>query len=335
MSERQRRSAVAVVIAAVAAVLVAGLLAVTFNSGTGNAANHPSPTTTVPHSHGQPATCWKVQTDSGTSYRVLSNGVPPKDRSSAQATLDYELQQAHTYPQALQAIYNRWAALNNQPQVADWHTLVSGNCYNTTGQTLWFSTWADYNTATVQDATAPANGCNTSVGPNGQATCTVESITGDRSGISVTFSNGQTIWIMYRCGNPVSAAPASAPTPQATPPAPSPSPTPSVGCPPGQHPSPYNGTCIESKDPAQDPLNNAAVSPIVKGPGTTPPGASPGPPQQPVDSPTGCPGTCPGPTTPTTAPTVTPTTAAPTPTPVSTQPPSSGGSTVVTAPSSS
>lgn len=88
-------------------------------------------------------------------------------------------------------------------------------------------------------------------------------------------------------GIPALPSPSPQPQPQPTTTTTQPSPT----CPPGEHPSPLNGTCIVPKNPAAGPMQNPAVPPVVKGPGTTPPGASPGPATPPCDTSTGyCPG---------------------------------------------
>jgi hypothetical protein len=274
------------------------------------------------------AKCWTVRYNANQGYRVLSNGVPKQDQGNPQKTVNYLLGAAKQDPRALQAEYNAWATATNHPAVADYHVFVNGSCYSQDGQNAWNEVAVYYRTATVQNSTAPATGCNTSVTPGGQATCTVEAITGNRSGISVVFiGTTQTVWVMYRCGNPVTAAPPASTT-TSPPPAialPPPATTTTVPtCPPGQHPSPLNGVCIAPKDPSQDPLNNPSVPPIVKGQGTTPANGDPGPATQPVDTPCGF-ATCPSPTTTTTQPdTTTTTTQPPSQTPVSNQPPASG-----------
>ena len=283
------------------------------------------------------ATCWKVVYNSNTGYRVLSNGVPKQDQGNPQKTENFLLAAAKQDPRALQAEYNAWATATNHPAVGNYQTFVSGNCYSQAGQNAWNEVAVYYRMATVQQSTAPATGCNTSVTPGGQATCTVENITGNRSGISVQFvGSTETVWVMYRCGNPVTPAPpaqvVSTPPPASTAPPVKTPPTPGTTtttqpCPAGQHPSPLNGVCIVPKDPSADPLNNPAVPPVVKGPGTTPAGQAPSAPATaPVDSPCGY-ATCPSSTTSTTQPdTTTTTTLPPTPTPASGSgtPPASG-----------
>lgn len=125
-------------------------------------------------------------------------------------------------------------------------------------------------------------------------------VDGDRKAIKVVLPNGQTVWIMYRCGNPVVTTP----------------PPVHQGCKEGCNPPPPRDNCkdhpttpecLTPKDPSQDPMNNPDVPDQVKGPGTTPPNGNPGPATQPHDTDTGCQGSCSGPNpTPNPDPTPTP-----------------------------
>jgi hypothetical protein len=269
------------------------------------------------------STCWVVHLDANVGAKMLSNGIPVSARGSAQKTESFLLNVAKQDPQELQALYNARAQVVNQPQlpVNFWQNWVTGNCYNAAGKNAWFLTATNYQLASVGIASAPAVGCNYYMSSSGP-TCQVETINGDRTGIAFTFSNGQTIYVMYHCGNPV--IPGGTPAPPLAP-----------ACPPGQFSSPVVGTtCIEAKNPTADPLVNVVVTPIVKGPGTTPPGGTPPPPKKPIDSPTGCQGSCSGPTTTTTTPSTT-TTAPPSSSGASQPPGTTSGPGPVTPPSSS
>jgi len=332
------------IVAFIAVIVFIVILAMVGQSNSSNAAS--TPTAAAKATPVSSSNCWTVVLNPNAGYRVLSAGVPSDKRATAATTLSYLLDNAKLDPRALLAMTDAYDQRNNIPQLPAnyWHTWVTGNCYNAAGQAQWYLTSTNYQLASLQIAPAPAVGCNYSVTPGGNPTCKVETIGGNRSGISITFQNSATLYVMYRCGNPVipGSAPAAAPPPSTTLPAPTPvlpakpvtpvkpvkpvTPTPTTTpttapCPTGQHPSPLNGTCIAPKDPSQDPLNNPNVPPIVKGPGTTPAGQAPTTPATPpVDSPTGCNGACTPSTTATTSPPASTVTTV-------TSPPSSSGAT--------
>jgi hypothetical protein len=154
------------------------------------------------------STCWPVKLDDNTGNRVLSAGVPKQYQSSAQGTVNYLLKVAHQDPRALQALWNTTPAGEKHP-VRDWHSLVdtTGKCYSELGQQVWRETATQLRLGKVHKSVAPSHGCNTYVTPRGNAGCVVESISGNRHGVKITFSNGKSVWVMFRCGNPVTKAP--------------------------------------------------------------------------------------------------------------------------------
>ena len=252
------------------------------------------------------ASCWAVKLDPNQGNRVLSSGVsgtPDQVRTKL-------LNAAQHDPRVLQALYNVTPQGSAKP-VTDWHSLVdgSGKCYSQQGQALWNKTGVLYATANATKSTAPATGCNTYVTPSGNASCKVETITGNRAGTKFDFGNGKWVVVMYRCGNPVTPGkppvPVS-PKPPTSPPTTPPTHQPSPKCTQPPAPGPgevYNSTtCTWSKPPqsfncqqngswTQGCPPNQADQPVQSNPGqpvgtTSGAPSSPPPPPQPGPTPT-------------------------------------------------
>jgi len=245
MGKRKWETIFGVGVAVAIVSLIVGLLVGT-SSGTKTAAvaATPKPSSTPA------ASCWTVKLDPNQGNRVLSSGVtgtPDQVRTKL-------LNAAQHDPRVLQALYNVTSQGATKP-VTDWHSLVTpdGKCYNQQGQALWNKTGVLYTTANATKATAPATGCNTYVTPGGNASCKMETITGNRAGTKFDFGNGKWVVVMYRCGNPVTPGkpPVQVPqTPTTTPPTHQPGPTPSCTQPPYAGTTGYKqvGPCQWTKD---------------------------------------------------------------------------------------
>jgi len=177
-------------------------------------------------------------------------------------------------------------------------TLVTGKCGSLEAKKLVTELELAIANAVVTPDQAPANGVNSGVSNGTVVVASTPGISGDRTAIKVVLKDGTTVWIMARCGNPVVTKPPAHVPPGPTDNTPPPSTTaPPSTSPPSTSPPLTQPPCVvdcvpttklKPKDPTQDPLVNPAVPPIVKGPGSTPPGGDPGKPTPPVDSPTGC-----------------------------------------------
>lgn len=94
----------------------------------------------------------------------------------------------------------------------------------------------------VTPAEAPANGINSGVDNGSVVQASSAGIDGDRKAVQVVLQNGETIWIMARCGNPVTASDVGLPKGGTDNP-------PAKGGPP----TPPTPPTLEQKDPSQDP----------------------------------------------------------------------------------
>ena len=193
---------------------------------------------------------------------------------------------------------------------------------------------------------APSNGYNSGASDSNVTSSAKPGIRGDRRAVKIVTPKGVTIWVMYRCGNPVTmrphpkvpkgptdenppkVTPTTRPVPPTTRPVtPTTWPVPPTTrpVPPTTRPVPPT-TRLTPKDPSKDINRNPAVPPQVRKDQPSPDNKKrieTGP-TKPVDTPSGCSGSCP------TAP---PTTRPATPTaPPTTRPVSIGGNTGITPP---
>lgn len=231
-----------------------------------------------------PADCdgYNVVFDKNEGDRLVSKGVSGTPEEVRKTFLDYGKHD----PRILQLAVNA-SPLGKVSPVDNWNSLVDDGCYTQQARDLYQQTSGAYLAAKVEPSTAPANGVNTGVTPGGSG-FQEPGVYGDdksRKATKVTFTNGDVVYIMHRCGNIVTKKPIPK-VPH------KPKPKPKPKCPNGSPMNP-NGTC--AKDPTKDVNVNPSVPPGVRGPGTTPVGTNPGPATQTYDTPTGCNGPCPRP----------------------------------------
>lgn len=293
----------------------------TLEGATPSASPTPTPTPTT-----SPVACqtWKMAETTPSNGRWAANGVPAiasaTTKPQAQAAAVDWINQVKVYPGTLSG-----AVAYLLGQTVDPSTLVDAKgCATTKAVNLVQESSVALALSEVTPSQAPATGVNT-LTSNGRVYAEASAgVTGNRKAIEIVTKDGNTFWVMARCGNPVTLGKAPIPAK----PLPQPSPTPSTPpCVPGQYtaspPPGYNNYCLEKKNPSQGVMNNPSVPPQVKGPGTTQIGTSPGPATKPTDSGTGCYGPCPGSTAephPSSSPTEAPPTPQPRPTPIASDP---------------
>lgn len=83
-------------------------------------------------------------------------------------------------------------------------TLAEGKCASGQAVTLVIALEAAFAEARMRPEQAPTDGVNSGTGAGGNVVAAgFAGISGDRHAVLVTLANGQKVWIMARCGNPV------------------------------------------------------------------------------------------------------------------------------------
>jgi len=211
-TEMWRRGTIASAVGIVILLVIALVAGINLTKSDNSSASTPTARTAsapVSGTGSTASTCWPVKLDDNVGYRVLSAGVPAKYRKSANSTTNYLLKAARQDPRALMAFWNATPRGAKDP-VRDWHELVdnkTGTCYSVRGQSVWQELAAQLRLSQVRKSVAPRHGCNFYVKPGGNAGCVVEVIRGNRHGVKITFVGGKSIWVMFRCSNPVTKAP--------------------------------------------------------------------------------------------------------------------------------
>ena len=229
---------------------------------------------------------YPVVLDPNFNHRILSkglHGLPP------QMVKQYVAAARHD-PRALVNVYN--VGFKGQYPPINIVKMTKDGCYTLAGieaDNKLAGAFSSPRTKVVA-STAPSSGVNTGAIPGGaNYTATQAGVSGNRTGIMVSFPNGNTFWIMKRCGNVVTAAPPSTST-TSSPPSHTSSPpsvtttTVSQHKPPKHHhhkpptttttrPKPQNcavtgkppvqGVC--GKHASQSSLNNPKVPAVAKG----------------------------------------------------------------------
>jgi hypothetical protein len=210
-----------------------------------------------------------IKHDDNTNHRVLSEGLQGQSREAINQFIDY----AGHDERALSYIGDHTPGVGHTAPT----DLRDGKCLSEDGQQMWYRIKGAWDSAKVEESAAPADGYNTGMTPNGAVQASHAGVTGNRHAVKVVFQNGDTLWVMYRCGNIVTKKPLperpTGPTDNQPPP------TTSTTVP--------TTTTLKPKDPSQDPMRNPAVPDKPKGPGTTPVGSDPGTATPVCDSPTG------------------------------------------------
>lgn len=130
--------------------------------------------------------------------------------------------------------------------------------------------------ATITPDEAPADGYNSFTNPDtGAVFAEGGPIGGDRSAVKIVLRNGKTVWVMARCGNPVTTTrpPIEHEPPDKNPP-PKDNPPPPVGCPPGT--VPYEGRCVKPAGENDPDGTGGNDSPMSQNPQANPQGGTPG-----------------------------------------------------------
>ena len=105
----------------------------------------------------------------------------------------------------------------------------------------------------ITPAQAPDTGYNSGVENDTVVASESPGITGDRKAIQIVLANGETVWVLARCGNPVTAGKPGLPTGKTDNPTPPVIVTPVVPTPSTPPPTPETPPVLTPKDPSQDP----------------------------------------------------------------------------------
>jgi hypothetical protein len=224
---------------------------------------------------------FNVVLDKNLNDRLISEGV---DVSHPKKAIDEVLTSAKHDPRNLQVYYNA-TPLGKQAPVKDSKSLVEDGCYSAEGRDIWNQTYAQYKSATVKRSQAPAEGTNTFVNASTGSYQETGQITGNRDAVKVTFTNGDRVHILKRCGNVVSETPIpNVPV--------KPHPKPKQKCVPPL--VPYKHRCVKpegqhdtdgaggDESPAKQPVGEHSQGPTSGAPTTAPP-----PPVRPSGDPDG------------------------------------------------
>lgn len=310
-----------IIIAVVGIIVIFGIVA-SLVYGT-NQTPSKTDTTTVT-STGQ--TTWKMAALDYGNNRWFTDGIAEiqaaKNKEEATIAAQVWLEKVKTDPNLLVG-----AAKFFLKRDVDKATLVDANGY-ATDATIQLVTELSLAIGTAQaivPAQAPENGFNSGI-ENG-AVVQSNGVTGDRTAIQITLANGETVWILARCGNPVTAGSPGLPSgktdnpspPAVIPPTPTTPTTPTTpNTPPGD--TPKSSNIEDYQRPGTDGTTDSGTGVKPPVPEVTTPAESTPPPvvvEQPggggvVDSPTNNPGsesgvsapdiTEPAPTTPVTTP---------------------------------
>ncbi|MEX0932248.1 MAG: hypothetical protein WDZ81_01410 [Candidatus Saccharimonadales bacterium] len=199
-------------------------LAASLVGAAGTQDTNPSPTTptptTVTETVEEPAetepteaacTSWQLaQADHGENHRWFASGVesirtastPEEAREAASEWLMEVRQDPELLAAASQFVLN---------ENVDSSTLFDGDgCATSTAEVLVAEIELTLAVSSITPEEAPTNGVNSGVDSDGNATvASITGISGDRKAIQITFPDGTSIWILARCGNPVTEDPPS------------------------------------------------------------------------------------------------------------------------------
>jgi hypothetical protein len=254
-------------VAAVTAFLTAvmgiiwGIAAANSNGGHGPEAGSPpstatttvvAPATTAASTSAAPVTCttWKMTSSTPSNGNWVADGVPA-------------IQQAKTNKQARAAIQGWVNKIKGSPSMlagastyllhkqANPDELVSNGCASKQAVSLVNEVSVALALSDVSPAQAPADGYNSGTSNGAVVANSAPGISGNRKAVKVMAKDGTTVWVMARCGNPVTKTPPPVPTKPpthtTTPPASTCTPTPGVeSC--GKHasyaPKPTGGNVV-------------------------------------------------------------------------------------------
>lgn len=180
--------------------------------------NGTSATTTVaPSTSNTPsttlATCpgsWAVVKSDNTNNRWFADGIASirnaKTEAEARKAAEEWLGKVKTDPVLLSG-----ASTYMLKQQVDPAKLVNGSCMSSDAVTLTRSLELALADASIKVEAAPANGTNSGVAAGSVVIAPASGISGDRSAIKVTLKDGTVVYIMARCGNPVTTSPPKLP----------------------------------------------------------------------------------------------------------------------------
>lgn len=279
MDQRTWRNGLVTSVIGVIALLTVGLWPANTSSGADeDTATPPPTTTTVVEDENCPT--WATAEADHANNRWFANGIreireaetPDEAREAAHTWLD----QVKRHPKLLSAAAKYFFDRDVDPA-----SLEEEGCATEEASVLVSEIELALGEAEIQPEAAPADGYNSGVDADGDVVAASHAgITGDRHAIKVILKDGTTVWVMARCGNPVTRekpkvpeGPTDEPPPEEPPP-----------CPPRTHRE--GDDCIhDSVGDNPDPLTPRRQSP-QENPGQ-PVGPTPVAPEEPTTPPPG------------------------------------------------
>jgi hypothetical protein len=165
----------------------------------GNRTSHLDKTATPPTACSE---SWAIKPANHGNNRWFKDGVPaiksadtPKE---ARAAANEWLSKVRMDPALLQG-----AALSMFDKDVSQKELASHGCATSKAVQLSTAMAVSLASATITPAQAPSNGYNTGVSGGKVVTASSPGVTGDTKAVQVKLANGKVIWVMARCGNPV------------------------------------------------------------------------------------------------------------------------------------
>lgn len=300
-----------------------------------------TPAATASPTSSATATCpttWPMVPADHRNFRWFADGIAEiraaKTSADARKAIGVWLDKVKADPSLLSGAAQSFMSKTVNPT-----TLVDKGCATQPAVNLTIELATDLGRSSVSVSQAPTNGYNSGVDNGRVVSATQPGISGDRKAVLVTTKDGKKVWVMARCGNPVTTGKPNLPTGNTDQPKPTSTPT-STPTPTSTTPKPgckwplTNGRCLQPK--SSNPkdyihITGAPKATVNSGP-TTP---SPVITSQTggggvIDSPTRAPGSTSGVVAPGATPA--PTTPRDTPPPESGAQPPSTGSTCVPAP---
>jgi hypothetical protein len=156
------------------------------------------------------ATTWELKTADHGANRWFADGVTTiqnaKTSAQARAAANDWVHKVEYDPALLSGAISYF--LHKEVPAAQ---LTAGKCASTKAKTLASELELKLATSKVTAGNAPSNGTNSGVDNGRVVSATISGITGNTKAVKVVMSDGTIVWIMARCGNPVTQGKAPVP----------------------------------------------------------------------------------------------------------------------------
>lgn len=213
MGTPRRRGGLSLVLAVILGVIAfnwGGIEARSTSTTTSTTTTAPSTTSTTEAEGPCPGT-WEIAEADNGNNRWFAEGIEQvrqaETEEEAREAAKTWLDQVKRDPELLVGAASYF--LDRQVEAS---TLVDGDCASANAKQLVAELELSLAEAEVTPEEAPRDGYNSGVNADGEVVVARHSgITGDRSAVKVVLKNGETLWLMARCGNPVVKKPPDVP----------------------------------------------------------------------------------------------------------------------------